>query len=251
MTFLIVAGWTLAAVGTTAVLHSAISRPRWRWSGHEAPHLRLRRSLDLWLEVVSWRRRRGWRDEWERGFREGVEHLSRLLASGEGAISALEAVSEGRDPFCRQLRHAMSLVRAGSSLPDALAQWKGPAETDLLGRFRGILVAHHQTGADLTQPLRTLVEQCFRRQSLRQRVRGQTAEARLTARLLMILPPGVLVYFLLRQDDLSAWLFGSSTGRLVILYAAISWALGAWLIERQIDGVGMGASWRSSWRWLG
>lgn len=172
--------------------------------------------------------------EWEEGFERAAGRLAGLLASGHGLIQGLELVADGSDPFSRQLAGVTAMVRAGVPLRNAMERWPGRTDTSLLNRFRSLLTVHERTGAALARPLWTLVGQCHRRRDLRERARSRTVEARLTAGLLLGLPPLLAAYFMLVRRDLLAVLMESVAGRAVIGYAVASWGLGGWLIRHLI-----------------
>lgn len=247
MTLQALLGWAMVAIGGLTAISAVNHRPRWRWFDRGQARLETADLVARIVGILSWRERARTREAWEEGFREGVEHLLRMVESGSSLSGALDDVAKNTDPFSRQLAYVLSMVRSGSPLGDALASWPGRVDADLMSRLISILRASHQTGADLSRPLNTLVEQCLTRQDIRQRVKSQTAEARLTARLLLLLPPAIVLYFVLGQADTATWLFGTGPGRLTLLYSLGSWAVGGWLIERTIKGVGgphLGSSWR-------
>ena len=192
-----------------------------------------------WLAAT---RRGRWRAAARRRFAAGLEEaLESMVASlraGRGLTQAVEdAADHSAEPVRSALRDVVIAVRAGQPLTTALAEmartWPIPEVTYL----RACLDTHSLTGGDVTALLLNLGGVLRERRHLSRELGGKTAEARSTAVLLALLPPGLLLYILWVEPGQLAPLLAASFGVAAALYSGISWLAGVMIIRKMLADV--------------
>jgi tight adherence protein B len=83
------------------------------------------------------------------------------------------------------------------------------------------LTVHQQTGGDVTAVLDRLSRTVRERMQYLGRLRAATAASRATAILMLVLPPGILAFFLFRDPTYLSRLFEAPWGRGVTILAVI------------------------------
>lgn len=209
---------------------------RWMWPGHEAPTTSPRALAalsrnDLLLLVgagaCGWLIARpigivmglaiGWGVRAVRARRAGVippivvqeraadaiGALAAAVRSGSSLAQAIRyAATEAAPPVSDELGQVVSELDTGVALDDALAAWamrRGSADTDLLV---GALELHRRSGGDLPVVLDQVAATIRDRVSIAREVRSLTAQARLSAWILGLLPIGFFGFLWVtsRQD---------------------------------------------------
>ena len=114
-----------------------------------------------------------------------------------------------------------SRLALGSSLKHALSGI--PERTGLVSMkiLAMALTVHQQTGGDITSVLDRLSRTMRERMQYLGRLRAATAASRATAILMLVLPPGILAFFLVRDPDYLTRLFSSGWGRVITITAII------------------------------
>lgn len=126
---------------------------------------------------------------------DAVSVLSSALRTGRSLAQALEvASSDVGDPLGRSLARIGERVRLGEPLDDALRAWEeevGGADGRLLA---GVLRLHRRTGGALASALDDLGRTLRSRLQGERELRGLTAQARLSAAILGLLPLGFFLF---------------------------------------------------------
>lgn len=163
------------------------------------------------------------------------EGLAADLRAGQPPLPALQAAAREWPEFCV----VADAGRLGGDVPAAL---RGLAElpgAQGLRAVAGAWVIAHRSGAGLADAV-ALAARAIREQRATARiVETEMASARATARLLAMLPVGVLLIGRGAGGDPFAFLFGSTAGLICLGGGlALSWAGLAWLerIARSVQG---------------
>ncbi len=118
--------------------------------------------------------------------------MAGALRAGFSLMQAVDAVSqEVQDPMGKELRRVVSESRLGRDLEDALddtAERTGSA--DFAWAVMAIRI-QREVGGNLAELLITVAETMVQRERLRREVKALTAEGRISAIVLAILPPGL------------------------------------------------------------
>ncbi|MEW6031259.1 MAG: type II secretion system F family protein [Bacillota bacterium] len=177
-----------------------------------------------------------------RSFQDGLEAtLETMVASlkaGLGVAQALEqAARAGREPVRAALLRVLDLYRAGARLGDALetmtTEWPLPE----VRYFAACLATHLRTGGDVTALLVNLGGLLRERRYLERELTARTNEARSTATVLALLPPGLLGYILWAGPTQLESLVSCRVGLLSAGLAAAGWAAGVVVLRRLLGGI--------------
>lgn len=157
--------------------------------------------------------------------------LAGTLKAGYSITQGFEAVSkEVDDPMGKELRRVVTEHRLGRTLEDAL-----DATADRMGSedFAWTVMAikiQREVGGNLAELLLTVANTMTQRERLRRDVNSLTAEGRISAFILGILPPGLAVVMYVMNRDYIVQLFDDTLGYIFVGAALVAMAIGfAWM----------------------
>jgi tight adherence protein B len=165
---------------------------------------------------------------------DALQLLSSTLRSGYSLLQGVEAVSqEAPDPMGAELRRVMIEARLGRPIDESLqdaADRMGSADFDWAVMAMRI---QREVGGNLAELLDTVGETMVQRERLRRDVKSLTAEGRMSAIVLVALPPGVgLMMYSLNPGYINT-LFTDSMGK-ILLVAATGLAIGGFMWMRKM-----------------
>lgn len=179
--------------------------------------------------VVQLRNRR------RRRFADQVDDLLQMIGSslraGYGLVQAVELTSrEMRAPAGDELRRLTTEVRLGRDLADALdGAAQRMANEDFAWAVQAIRI-HHEVGGDLAAVLDRVAETIRARAHLRRQVSALSAEGRVSALILTVLPMGLLALMTVLNPSYVGYLFSTTAGLLLLAGAGVLLSMGAvWL----------------------
>lgn len=151
-----------------------------------------------------------------------VDELARAARTGRSIEQCLTMVAQDTPlPLREEMGLITSRLALGTSLKHALSGI--PERTGLVSMkiLAMALTVHQQTGGDITSVLDRLSRTMRERMQYLGRLRAATAASRATAILMLVLPPGILAFFLVRDPDYLTRLFSSGWGRVITITAII------------------------------
>lgn len=152
--------------------------------------------------------------------------LATSLRAGYSLLQAVEAVAgEAPQPTAREYTRAIAEVRLGRQVVGAL---QGIAERTQSNDFDWVVIAieiQREVGGNLAEVLNTVAETMLQRNRLKREVRAMTAEGRLSAIILGLMPFGVLFFLRILNPDYISVLFVGS-GRYILVGGLISMMIG-------------------------
>lgn len=171
------------------------------------------------------------------GLEESLEEAVLLIGTGlKGGLSlpqALEvAARDCPEPLGALWRYVEREIAVGVPVVDALGRVEGKVGHPDYTYLVRALEVHRDCGGDLTAVLEVAAATLRQRRLVRGELRAKSAEARLTAGLLTVLPPALGVYLWAAQQDMFGALLDNPLGRAGLAYATVSWSLGIWLKRR-------------------
>jgi tight adherence protein B len=162
-----------------------------------------------------------------------IDELARAARTGRSLESCLEmAAKDTAAPLGSELKAAVKKMRLGLPVQEAMAplpERTGVVSTSILTTA---LAVHRQTGGDLVKVLERLSRTLRDRQQFLGRLRASTAASRLTAFLMLVLPPMILGFFLFRDPEYFQDLMSSGWGRFTTIAAASLMAIGSVWVMR-------------------
>ncbi len=154
-----------------------------------------------------------------------LQLMSGSLAAGLSLSQSVDTiVREGSEPVASEFKRVLVEIRLGVPLEVAL---DGVAERFESKDFEWVVMAiniQREVGGNLAELLDTVAATMREREYLRRQVNSLSAEGRLSAVVLSVLPPGFLLYLLVAQRDYVLPLFTDVRG-LVMLLGATLWLL--------------------------
>jgi len=160
-----------------------------------------------------------------------LQLLSGSLRAGYGMLQALDAVArEAESPTCEEFGRVVIETRLGRNPSEslhALAKRMGNEDFEWVVQAMDI---HREVGGDLTEVLDTVAATIRQRDQLRRQVKSLSAEGRLSAGILFILPFGMFVAMKVINPEYISELTGSTIGRIMLVFAMFLLFMGGmWL----------------------
>lgn len=163
-----------------------------------------------------------------------------LVASGlRSGLSLAQSVASGAqtgsDILARQMRRATAEVALGIDLPDALDHVATRMESDDLRWAVQALRIQREAGGSLSGILDTAATSVRQRAQVQREVRALSAEGRLSAVVLMILPLGVFAFFFVTRRDYVEIFWTTTIGWLMLAALVGILGIGALWMRRIVD----------------
>jgi tight adherence protein B len=161
-----------------------------------------------------------------------LDELARAAKTGRSLEHCLHQVADDTPrPLGYELQLCTRRMALGVPLESALVDF--PNRTGLISAsvFVTALTVHRQTGGDLVKVLERLAQTVRDRMQFQGRLRAATAASRATAILMIALPPGILLFFSLRDPAYLTNLMDSAWGRILTAAAVMLELIGAlWVL---------------------
>lgn len=162
--------------------------------------------------------------------------LSSTLKAGYSFVQGMDAVgNEAEEPLAGEFRRTVNEARLGKDLDEALDDLAERVDSvDLLWAIVAIKI-QREVGGNLAELLSTVADTMTARTRLRGEVAALTAEGRVSALVLLILPfgVGVAMYFMNREYISSLW--SSNIGYGAMAGAMVSMVIGSLWMKKIID----------------
>lgn len=162
-----------------------------------------------------------------------VGELARAARTGRSLEQCLQLVADDTPaPLGMELKRCSHRMQLGMGLPQALEELPPRTGVVSLNVLVTALVVHHQTGGNLVTVLERLQQTIRDRISFLGRLRTATSASRATAIMMLVLPPGILTFFSIRDPEYFNNLMQSNWGRWSTLLAVVLQIIGSlWVIR--------------------
>jgi tight adherence protein B len=165
-----------------------------------------------------------------------LQLLSGTLRAGYSLMQGVEAVSqEVEDPMGHELRRVVTESRLGRPLEEAL---DGVAERMDSADFSWAVMAiriQREVGGNLSELLLTVADTMTQRERLRRDVRALTAEGRMSAIVLVLLPIGLGAAMFVINPDYTRKLITDTLGEVLLFGSIIMMVVGGLWMKKIID----------------
>jgi tight adherence protein B len=187
--------------------------------------------------VLCIRRRRAKRmQQVEEQLPEALDYLSRALVAGHSLPMSIELMAdEVKAPLSTELRKTVDEYNLGLPLNDALASLTRRLPSVDVRFFVSAVLTQSRTGGSLHEALEGLAETIRERATLKGQVRALTANGRMTALVLSMLPVFVAAVMLYINPDYLILLLEHPWGRPLLTMAGCSQVLAYFVIRRIVD----------------
>ncbi len=172
-----------------------------------------------WPFVVRRRRKARHDQAVQEQIAEGVATIASCLRSGRSVLQAIELAAKELDPpMGPSLRRLVDRVELGEDLAEALEAWAADLRSPDARLAAGVLLLHRRTGGALASTLEELASTLRKRRSAARELRSLTAQARLSATILGLLPVGFFLFLsaVARQDLQEAYRSGLGASAIAI-----------------------------------
>jgi tight adherence protein B len=175
-----------------------------------------------------------------RQFEDELADFLTLVASGlRSGLSLAQAVASGAqngsDVLSRQMRRAGAEVALGIDLPDALDHVATRMDSDDLRWAVQALRIQREAGGSLSGILDTAAAAVRQRAQVQREVRALSAEGRLSAVVLIILPLGVFAFFLVTRREYVEIFWTTAIGWLMLAILVGILGIGTLWMRRIVD----------------
>lgn len=162
-----------------------------------------------WLKGLEDRRRDQMRD----AVPDALRSMGVCFQSGLSLLQTLQqAASEARGPLQVLFQRAAHRLECGQSATDALAVLRDGVAVPELAFVAVALAVQHEAGGSLSQVLDAARDTVEGEIALRRSLRVQTAQAKLSARIVSVMPFALIAVFSLVSKDFLAPFFSSVVG---------------------------------------
>ena len=159
--------------------------------------------------------------------------LAGSLRAGFPLDQALRTVAtEAGGPVGTELRRVAAETALGRTLPGALTAAGERMASEDIGWVGVAVEIHQQAGGNLAEVLDTVAATVAGRQQLRREVASLTAEGRLSAVVLGLLPPGLTVVISVVNPGYLSALLGDPQGRVMVVSSLVAMLVGFWWMQR-------------------
>jgi tight adherence protein B len=164
---------------------------------------------------------------------DAVDLVARALRAGHALPSALRMVGDqSPDPIAREFRIACERIGLGVPADEALRGMAARSRSEDLRYFVIAVLLQRETGGNLAEVLDNISGLVRQRHQLRQSVRALSAEGRLSAWILGILPFALAGVISFINPDLMSLLWTDPAGRLLCGTAIFMMAIGIFLMRQ-------------------
>jgi tight adherence protein B len=172
----------------------------------------------------------------ERSFPEAIDLLARAVRAGHALNSGMEIVGqEMAEPVAGEFRKTFEEQRLGLQFREALINLSLRVPSQDVRFFVTALIIQDETGGNLAEILGNLSATIRDRFRIRGEVRVRTAQGRLTAIILISIPPGMLVMLNIVNPSYSRILFTDIDGILMLCGAAALQIIGGFILWKIVS----------------
>ena len=186
------------------------------------------------IGVVAWMRKKRLR-KFEEHFPEALDLLGRAVRAGHAFTTGLEMIAkESAEPIAGEFRTTFDEQNFGLPLRDALLNLAERVPLIDVRFFVTALMIQKETGGNLAEILDSLAHVIRDRFRIYREVQTKTAQGRLTAAILIALPPFMMFVLSILNPHYIGILFTDPKGPTVLMIAATLQIIGAAIIWKII-----------------
>jgi tight adherence protein B len=162
--------------------------------------------------------------------------LASALRAGHSFVGALSVVVEDApEPARTEFRRVVADERLGMQLEDALEMVAKRMNSEDLRQVGLVAVLQRETGGSTAEVLERVVDTVRERQDLRRLVRSLTAAGRMSRWVVSGLPLVLIAAIGLLNPNYLKPLFQHTSGRVMVVFAALLVISGSYVIKRIVD----------------
>ena len=172
-------------------------------------------------------------EKFKRQLPEGLDLIARALRAGHAFTSGMELVAEEfDDPLGPEFDKTLDEINFGVSVQDALRSLAGRIDCSELKYFVVSVILQRETGGNLAEIIASIARLIRERFRLEGKVRILTAEGRLSALILSLLPFGVVLVLRLTNPEYHNNMLSEPMGRVMAGIAVFMMLVGVLVMRR-------------------
>jgi len=186
----------------------------------------------LWLKS----RERASLARFEEQLPEALDLMARAMRSGHALSSAMEVVAQEMEaPIAPEFAAAVDEIKFGLGLQDVLENLCSRVPLADL-RFLAIAVlVHKETGGNITEVFSNISRLVRQRLQFRRQLKALTAEGRISAIVMLLLPPAMFAYLYFAAYKYVSTLWTDQTGHAMVAGALVAQAVGYLVMKKMVN----------------
>jgi tight adherence protein B len=185
--------------------------------------------------LVSFKAQRQ-RKAFEEQLADNVQVIASAMRAGHSFVGALSVVTEeAPEPSRREFQRVVHDERLGKPIEEAFTDAARRMRNDELDHVGLVARLQTQTGGNTAEVLDQLVDTLRSRADMRRLVRTLTAQGRLGGWVVSALPVVVLLALTILSPTYADKIFGTDSGRIMLVMSTVLIALGSLAIRRIVD----------------
>ena len=183
------------------------------------------------VSFLGWNRKR----KFVRQLPSMLQLLASSLRAGYALLQGVEAVArEIEEPMGAELRRVLAEARLGRSLDDALDEMAVRMKSDDFSWVVMAISIQRNVGGNLAELLDTVADTMQARTRLRREVKALTAEGRMSAIMLVIMPPALMLAMTFLSPGYLSPLFHETVGKFMLGAGAFLMVTGWFWMQKMI-----------------
>lgn len=229
--------WSLSKALTVVLILQLMTILLLIFFGHP-PHLVLVLSFIWWPVGYFFVEKRSAQRlaSFEEQFPDALDVMKRMLVTGHPIKQAFnEVAQELRDPIAKEFRHTFNLLNYGYDMRLAMVQMVERNPTVSMMAFSSAVLLQKETGGNLAENLDKVSSVLRSRFKLTRKIKSLTAESRMSAWVLILVPFGVFIMLNLINPGFTDPLINDPRGIELIMYGLGGIAAGTIWIKKIIN----------------
>ena len=167
---------------------------------------------------------------------DAIDMLVSAMRAGYSFQAAMKFIGEEvKEPLGPEFARFYEEQRLGMEVRTALLTMQARVESLDLKMFVTAVLIQRETGGNLSEVLGNIGTLMRERAALKADIETLTAESKMSARILSLLPLGVFILINLINREFMAPMLASQTGVFMFVFAAISVMVGYWMMMKIAD----------------
>ncbi len=159
---------------------------------------------------------------------DALQFVASGLSTGYSLPQALDSVvRDGRPPISEELARALAEARLGVPLEDALETVAVRMDSKDFGWVVMAIRVQRTVGGNLSEVLQTVCQTMRERGALRRQVKALSAEGRMSAVILILLPVALAFYLALMNPDFFSPMYETLLGLMLLAGSTVALGVGA------------------------
>ena len=186
------------------------------------------------LYLISLKQKR--MEKFQEQLPEALDLVARALKAGHAFSGGLKMVAdEFSDPIGTEFRKTIDEVNFGVGIDLAMKNLAQRVDCSDLQFFVVSVIIQRETGGNLAEILEKIASLIRERYKLYGKIRSLAAEGKLSAVILLALPPVMALYFFIIQPNYVGLLFKDPLGIVMVVGASIAMVLGTYVMKKMIE----------------